>query len=587
MNDILVYTTSDRFRNDILDMLRLFYEADIAFEIRGEKEAAVQDGIKPEHDAAVSERAVDLLTVVEYFEAESWAKVPKAKPERLMIESVAECGAMEPGAKPESIMEGEAAEPDAMVPGAKSNSLLETETESHIKICFRFCDKIGVFAAEQEQGSVRAPQLVEECAELCCPKEKAKYHLKMALYRILKRRTGKELPWGALVGIRPVKIVRKMLEEDGMAETQVVTALKNQYDVSEHKVKLCLEIAAREKPVLQRSSRNDTALYIGIPFCRTRCAYCSFPSDAFHKAEVYGGAYLKALKQELSFLLSYVWAEKLHIKAVYLGGGTPTALLADDFAELMSWLSENLPGEHLTELTIEAGRPDTMEEEKLACMREAFPQDKLLRLCINPQTMNDQTLERIGRKHTAQDVVRVFEQARATGFQNINMDVIAGLPEENAAMFSHTMEMLKNLNPESFTIHTLAVKRSSAINEFRSRYTFAEADEIAAMLDQANQTAAALDMKPYYLYRQKNMVGNLENTGYAKAGFSCVYNIHEMADRIDILAAGAGAATKLVNIASGRIERVFNAKNLVEYIDRVDEMIERKKKLLWMMRMPE
>jgi oxygen-independent coproporphyrinogen-3 oxidase len=266
---------------------------------------------------------------------------------------------------------------------------------------------------------------------------------------------------------------------------------------------------------------------------------------------------------------------------MYIGGGTPTALPAGMLAELLDCLSRAFDGAAAGELTVEAGRPDTIDREKLETIRMHAPPAKSLRLCVNPQTMNARTLRLIGRAHAPEDTERAFEMARGMGFCNINMDVIAGLPGEEPSMFKDTMARVAALDPDGITAHTLSVKRSSKINEQQDAYQCPSAEDVAGMLDEAGRCAAGLGMRPYYLYRQKNTLGNLENTGYAKPGRECVYNMHEMADRIDILAVGAGAATKLVDLRSGRIERVFNVKNLVEYINRVDEMIERKRRMLW------
>jgi oxygen-independent coproporphyrinogen-3 oxidase len=413
-----------------------------------------------------------------------------------------------------------------------------------------------------------------------------RYALKMLVYRQLKARAKAFLPWGALVGVRPVKIAADLMER-GASEQEAVSRLSLRYDVSEQKARLCVLVAGNGKRVLDSAEPNDAALYVGIPFCRTKCAYCSFPSDAFNKAELYAKPYLAALRREIAFLSEHVRARRRRLVALYIGGGTPTALPAPELAGLLELLSEafggceNIGDGGAYELTVEAGRPDTIDAEKLECILRHAPAANPLRLCVNPQTMNAATLRLIGRAHSPEDTERAYGLARGMGFRNINMDVIAGLPGEDGPMFARTMRRVAALNPDGLTVHTLSVKRSSRINEHYGAFSYPPGEAVAAMLAEARKAADGLGMSPYYMYRQKNTLGNLENTGYAKAGMECAYNIHEMSDRIDILAAGAGAATKLVDLESGKIERVFNAKNLVEYIERIDEMVERKRRALW------
>jgi len=408
------------------------------------------------------------------------------------------------------------------------------------------------------------------------------YTLKMALYKLLKTRAreGREAEpapqWGALVGVRPVKMYAKLLD-GGLTGVQAAAEMARLYDVSAGASELCVRIAGAQRAVLRRYDPDrDYMLYAGVPFCTTKCAYCSFPSDAHNKAGLYARHYIGALARELAFCAERMRGAGRRLKALYIGGGTPTALDRDDLEQLIGAIIAAYPGEQPDEWTIEAGRADTIDRDKLTAIKRAANHTANLRLCINPQTMNSKTLELIGRGHTPEDVAAAFKLARSLGFGNINMDVIAGLPGEGLRDFENTLDRVADLNPDSFTSHTLCIKRSSRLNEFYGRYSYPDAECVAAMHEAARRRAGLWGMEPYYLYRQKNTVGGLANVGYARKNGACIYNIHEMADRVDVIAVGAGAVTKLTNNSTGAIERVFNVKNLLEYISRIDEMIERK-----------
>jgi oxygen-independent coproporphyrinogen-3 oxidase len=353
--------------------------------------------------------------------------------------------------------------------------------------------------------------------------------------------------------------------------------MKRAYDVPENSSELCLQIAAAQREIVEKyNPRTDYMLYIGIPFCASRCAYCSFPSDAHNKAEKYAAQYIDALLKEIYYIAGFMENAEMRLKAIYIGGGTPTALAAPELRKLLDGVSDAFGGENPDEYTVEAGRAETMDCDKLNVIRNSARIAKRLRLCVNPQTMNARTLELVGRSHTPEDVVKAYRLARESGFDDINMDIIAGLPGETAADFKNTLDAVFNLGPDSVTSHTLCIKRSSRINEYRERYMCPEAAVTEAMQEDARRRAAGAGMSPYYLYRQKNTAGGLANVGYAIKGRECVYNVHEMADRIDILAAGAGAVSKFVYPGESRVERVFNVKNLLEYISRSDEMTRRK-----------
>ena len=416
------------------------------------------------------------------------------------------------------------------------------------------------------------------------------YSFKISLYHLLKtqarseRQITQSLPWGALVGVRPIKLYVDQLEK-GISQPAIIEDMARIYDVPEKTSALCLRIATAQIPVLNAYNHaNDCILYIGVPFCVSKCAYCSFPSDAHNKIEIYERSYMDALLNEIGFIADHLNEEKRGIKAIYIGGGTPTALSARELERLIGGIRDFFTRDYPDEITVEAGRADTITREKLAIIHKAARIVNRFRLCINPQTMNDRTLRLIGRAHSPEDVVKAFWLARDMGFDDINMDIIAGLPGEDKNAFAETLEAISFLKPESLTSHTLCIKRSSRFNEFDDEYIYPDAEETGEMQEAARVFAARMGMAPYYLYRQKNTIGNLANVGYAVKGCECAYNIHEMADRIDVYAAGAGAVSKFVCAGTGSVERVFNVKNLLEYISRNDEMIERKRRYLTLRR---
>lgn len=310
----------------------------------------------------------------------------------------------------------------------------------------------------------------------------------------------------------------------------------------------------------------------GIPFCPTRCLYCSFTSYPIdiYKTKVDG--YVEALIKELKFLGEKAQGKRLD--SIYIGGGTPTSLTAEQLDKIMAAVSETFDLSNILEYTVEAGRPDTITAEKLKVIKK----NGASRISVNPQTMNDETLRLIGRKHTVDDIKRVFYEARSIGHDNINMDLILGLPGEGEAEVKNTMEEIKKLSPESLTVHTLAVKRASRLKETLGEYDLAKAMLMENILGLSAKGAAEMGLAPYYMYRQKNMLGSFENVGYAKKGFESIYNVVIMEETQSIYAAGAGASTKLYDPETDRIERIFNVKNVDEYIGRIDEMIDRKRK---------
>lgn len=378
-------------------------------------------------------------------------------------------------------------------------------------------------------------------------------------------------PWGLLTGIRPVKIAMKLLFE-GKTDEEVVKYFKNEYETTDEKAALALSIAKVEKPIIDSMPQNGISLYVGIPFCPTRCLYCSFVTNSIRHSAKLIPKYLECLMREIEYTAEIVREKGYTVETVYIGGGTPTTLEAFQLEMLIDKLYKSFDLKNLREFTVEAGRPDTITEDKLKVIK-SFDID---RISINPQTMNEQTLKIIGRNHTPQQIVKAYEMARKCGIDIINMDIIAGLPGEDFEMFRHTVSEVEALEPENTTVHTMSIKRSSRLRETLSKYSLAEDGKIAEMVDYARETLMAKGKHPYYLYRQKNMLGNLENVGYSKKGLESLYNIFIMEEVQTIIALGCGGVTKNVDRETDRIERIFNVKEPHDYIERIDEMLKRK-----------
>lgn len=405
-------------------------------------------------------------------------------------------------------------------------------------------------------------------------KKALKQALKKAVYVLLSGYTHQEMPWGILTGIRPTKIAHELLEE-GLEDDIIDAHLKEEYLVSPNKRQLMREVAKEELAVLCKNKPEEISLYIGIPFCPTRCVYCSFTAYSLEKCQTQVEPYLEALFKEITFVAE---AKKdVPIRSLYIGGGTPTSLNEDQLLRLLEHVKASFDLSQIEEYTIEAGRPDTITKEKLRIMKE----QGVGRISINPQSMNQKTLDVIGRQHSVEDIKLVFAEARALGHECINMDMILGLPGETVADVAYTLEELGKLNPENITVHTMAIKRASRLKEElmtdEEAYALAEGEKIQQMLELCEKHMARMGLKPYYMYRQKNMLGNFENVGYASEGTQCIYNIEIMEEKQSIIAVGAGAITKMVYQNGERIDRIPNVKSLKDYIERIDEMIERKR----------
>ena len=408
--------------------------------------------------------------------------------------------------------------------------------------------------------------------------ENIKEDIKRLVFSSLKYITEEEYPWGILVGIRPYKIALKYLEE-GKTEEEIIEIFKKKHLASEEKAKLCIEIAKTEVSFVNNDSKN-IAIYIGMAFCPTRCFYCSFAANPIMGNKKLVNPYLEALIYEIREMKKYIDERGLNIETVYFGGGTPTAVNNEEFELIMQEAYDAfVKGKGLKEFTVECGRPDSITKEKLATMKKF----NVTRISINPQTMNDETLKMIGRGHNSKDVIEKFNLARSMGFNDINMDMIIGLPGEGIKEVLHTKEEILKLHPDSLTVHGLSLKRASILYEnfiLKKGIQVKKQAELADMYEESRILAKKLGLHPYYMYRQKNMVGNMENLGYSRKGAECIYNIQMIEDKQTIIALGADAVSKVVFLEEGRIERFANIKDVREYCNRIEEMVEGKKKLL-------
>ena len=406
-------------------------------------------------------------------------------------------------------------------------------------------------------------------------KRSTKRIVKKSLFKLLNKITDAKVPWGILTGIRPTKIVHSLLEK-GLDEEEILSTLIDEYYIDNDKAILLLNIAKIEHRFVYPIDEKKISLYIGIPFCPTRCLYCSFPSNSLKESSHLLDNYVDTLCKEIEGVAGPIKNTGKKVQTIYMGGGTPTTLSISQFAAIFDTIRRAVDLNHLEEFTVEAGRPDTIDHEKLMFLKK----EEVTRISINPQTMNNLTLEAIGRGHRAEDIIESYKMATEVGFKNINMDIIIGLPGEDSSHVRHTMEQLQKLSPSNLTVHTLAVKRTSRLKEIEKDYSLSAQQEVMDMLDITQNYAKSMGLRPYYMYRQKHMVGNLENIGYAKPGYECIYNIQIMEEKQTIVALGAGAVSKFTFPRENRLERVPNVKDLEHYIKRIDEMIGRKTKFM-------
>jgi oxygen-independent coproporphyrinogen-3 oxidase len=427
------------------------------------------------------------------------------------------------------------------------------------------------FTLEDEQGYCQSKTVVVNFMD----KKLARNPLKAGLYKLLSEYTGKELPWGSMTGVRPTKVATERLER-GESEEMIHRVYTDTYLTMNQKADICIEVAKREQELFRDFCyEEEYCLYVGIPFCPTRCLYCSFTSYPIEAYKEKVDAYLDALCKEIAFVAETpAYAEK-RLVAIYVGGGTPSALSAKQLERLISEIKKHFDMQYVKEFCVECGRPDSITLDKLQVLKNSGVE----RISINPQTMSDETLKLIGRAHSVEQTKEAFTLARQAGFENINMDMIVGLPGEDIEDVRHTLSEIRKLSPDSITVHSLAIKRAANLNIEMERYRSLIKGSTNEMLLAVDQCARELGLLPYYLYRQKNIPGKLENIGYAAPGKECLYNVLIMEEKMDILALGAGASSKFVFHEENRIERVENVKNVDEYIKRIDEMLERKNRM--------
>lgn len=390
------------------------------------------------------------------------------------------------------------------------------------------------------------------------------------LYKLLCDFTGLTQPWGILTGVRPVKLLRRLAEES--SEEQAVKKFEKDFFVSNEKIALSRETEHNERKILELSKPESFSLYVGIPFCPSRCSYCSFVMASIERAEKLIEPYTKLLCEEIKRTAEIANKLGLRLETVYFGGGTPTTLSAEQLDTVLGTVNKSFDMSTCREFTVEAGRPDTIDIAKLFALKE----NKVDRISINPQTVNDEVLKTIGRKHTAQQFFDAFELARKCGFDNINTDLIAGLPTDTTESFKNSLDSIVRLNAECITVHTLCMKRASRLTTEGVTLDLQQARDAREMLAYTQNILGQNEYIPYYMYRQSRMVGNLENVGWSKKGFESLYNVYVMDETHTILACGSGGVTKLKRNNPDYLERIFNFKYPYEYIDRFDELIQRK-----------
>jgi oxygen-independent coproporphyrinogen-3 oxidase len=405
-------------------------------------------------------------------------------------------------------------------------------------------------------------------------RKKVKQAVSYAFLQVLEQATGIRQPWGILTGVRPTKLLHTMLL-DGMSMEQAEKALRENYRLHPDKIAILQEIVKRQQTVLPDLYELDreVSLYIGIPFCPTKCAYCTFPAYAIQGRNGSVEEFLKGLHEEIAAVGEWIDRQELPVTTVYFGGGTPTSITAEQMDALFEQMNRYIPGmDRVRELTVEAGRPDTLDEEKIELMKRW----KVDRISINPQSFKEETLKLIGRHHTVKETLTKYELARRMGMSNINMDLIIGLPGEGLETFHETLKVMEELKPESLTVHTLSFKSGSVMTQNKEKYRVAGREETREMVRLAREWAKDMGYVPYYLYRQKNILGNQENVGYAFPGQESLYNIIIMEERQTIIGLGCGAVSKIISPASGRLSRLPNPKEPKAYIDTYRRHIEEK-----------
>ena len=400
---------------------------------------------------------------------------------------------------------------------------------------------------------------------------KGKQEIKRFIYNYFSESLKYYPPWGTLTGIRPTKIVNELLNSH-KSQADVKRVLSEEYLLRGNKINLLISTAINQSNINKSLQKNSISIYIGIPFCPSRCSYCSFTSYEINEDR--SSRYLQALYKEISYVSNAIINKGIFVENIYIGGGTPTSLSNIQFQEFLKYLDSSFDLKKLKEFTVEAGRPDTINQIKL----DTLVNNHCNRISINPQSMNEKTLIEIGRKHTTEEFYKAYELIKTYDIRTVNMDLIAGLPNENLDDFKYTVEKIAELCPENITIHNLAIKRAARLKENISKdeNKLIKPNELVEMLEASYMIMSKNAYLPYYLYRQKDMLGNLENIGYAKKGYESIYNVRIMEENQTIIALGAGGVSKIYYPEENRLERIPNVSNFQIYIDRIDDMIKRK-----------
>ncbi len=440
--------------------------------------------------------------------------------------------------------------------GSDDNVVIETKKENNI---------LSV--------SVKAYSRLVEKEYILKENDDVTQKISLLLYDTLSELMGYTLPWGILYGVRPARLMHATVEKYGV-DKAVQKFLENK--VEQKKIDLALSVMKRENEIIALSKDNSFSLYVSIPFCPSRCSYCSFVSHSIANAKDLIQPYVELLCKELRYIGQIAKDLDLRLESVYFGGGTPTTLSAEQLDDLLCVIERNFDLSTLREYTVEAGRPDTVTEEKL----NTLLLHNVERISINPQTFSDDVLKAIGRRHTSAQVVDAYNLARKLGFKNINMDFIAGLNSDTPESFKKSIDTAVSLAPESITVHNLALKSAAFLCTENEFFDLTERNNAAKMVDYSYNTLVENGYNPYYMYRQSKSLGNLENVGYAKQGFDCLYNVFMMDETHTVLAAGAGAVTKLKDPETAHIERIYNYKYPYEYLNNFDEILLRKKGII-------
>lgn len=394
--------------------------------------------------------------------------------------------------------------------------------------------------------------------------------MSVLLYSVLSELMGYEPPWGILFGVRPAKLMHRLCGEMGREEAK--NYFLNSFLAKKDKTELTLEVMKHENEVIALSGKNSFSLYVSIPFCPTRCSYCSFVSHSIERTQKLMTPYVDLLCTELEQIGEIAKRLALRLETVYFGGGTPTTLSADLLTKIFRTIENHFDLSTLREYTVEAGRPDTVTKAKLLALKWAG----VSRISINPQSFNDEVLEAIGRRHTSQQTIDAYNLARSLGFDNINMDFIAGLPKDSLDSFKSSIDKGIALGAESITVHTLALKSAAYMVTRDMTFDLTDRLTTADMVRYSNAVLSDSGYYPYYMYRQSKSLGNLENVGWCKPNYDCLYNVYMMDETHSVFSAGAGGVTRLKNQENGHIERIYNYKYPYEYIDSFDEIVKRK-----------